>query len=67
MMKTCFSDVKQIKNAQKSFFANNVHMFKKIEMKGMRIFIPHQIMNLLFHHHIFMNNLCLMWRLFNKG
>ena len=30
MMKNCFPDAKPIKNAQKLFYANNVHMFKKI-------------------------------------
>ena len=29
-MKTCFPDAKQIKNAQKLFYAKNVHMFKNI-------------------------------------
>ena len=57
MTKTCFPDAKQIKNAQKPFYANNVHMFKNIEIKVMRILIPHQIMNLTFHHHILMKDL----------
>ena len=30
MMKNCFPDAKQIKKAQKLFYAKNVHMFKKI-------------------------------------
>ena len=36
-MKSCFPDAKQIKNAPKPFYVNNVHMFKKIEMRVMII------------------------------
>ena len=51
IMKTYLPDAKQIKNVQKLFYAKNVHMFKNIEMKVMRILIPHKIMNLPFHYH----------------
>ena len=30
IMKTCFTDAKQIQNFKKLFYENNVHMFKKI-------------------------------------
>ena len=30
MMENCFPDAKEIKNIQKLFYANNVHMFKNI-------------------------------------
>ena len=66
-MKTSFPDTKQINPPQNTFYAKNVHIYKNIEMKVMRILIPHQITNLPFHHHIFMNNLKSMWKLLKKG
>ena len=57
MIKTCFPDAKQIKQCPNRIYEKNVHMFKNIEMKGRGILIPHQIMNLPFHHNIFMKNL----------
>ena len=53
MTNTCFPDAKQIKNIQKLFYAKNVHMFKNIQMKLMRILIPQKIMDLTFHHHFY--------------
>ena len=52
-MKTCFPDAKQIKIFPKLLYAKNVNMFKNIDMKVMRFFITHQIMNLKFHHQNF--------------
>ena len=50
MMKTCFPDAKQIKNSQNPLYAENVHMFKYIEIKVSEILIPNKIMKLTFHH-----------------
>ena len=42
LLKNFFPDSKPIKKSQKVFYAKNVHMFKKIQMKMMRNFIPQQ-------------------------
>ena len=57
MMKTCFPDAKQIIQCPKTLYANNVHMLKKVEMKGRGVLTPHLILNITFHHHIFMKDL----------
>ena len=57
ILKLCFPDAKQIQNAHKQQYAKNAHMLKEIEIKLMRILIPHQIMNIPFQQHIFMKNL----------
>ena len=66
-MKKCFPDAKQNKKYPKTTLCKEFTYVQKMEMKVMGILIPHQMMNLPFHDHIFMENLYLIWKLLKKG
>ena len=53
MMENLFPGAKQVKKSPKTIVCKNVHMFKMIEVKAMRVFISPQIVNIPFLHHVF--------------
>ena len=54
VMKTCFPDEKQINQYPKSTLCKECTYVQEEKIKVRGILIPHQIINIPFHHHVFL-------------